>query len=258
MSESPASVASASSRRSSTRCVIVRHASISSRRLSAVRRTCWAARWSDQKSGVLDCSSSSFRRADLASRSKTPRGRVDPLREIAQMSDLHQAALPSGCPSRAQPARQELVTGAEVLEQDRTELDDAQRSLAPSDDGVDTRTVSVVWTDSAVAIAIERHGVAAVATFALASDQVNKRFGERRRLRLGIHGRPDSSSGPGHPRPRERVYTSSPEEARPPERVFPSMPLDSVAAKGSNSAFGVKSARIDRELLLFRQNDAGF
>src|SRR5688500_6986202 len=70
------------------------------------------------------------------------------------------------------------VARDEVLEQDRTELDDAQCSLAPSDDGVDTRTVSVVWTDSAVAIAIERHGIAAVAAFALASDQVNKRFGE--------------------------------------------------------------------------------
>ena len=91
------------------------------------------------------------------------------------------------------------VARDEVLEQDRTELDDAQCSLAPSDDGVDTRTVSVVWTDSAVAIAIKRHGIAAVAAFALARNQVNKRFGKCRRLRLGIHGRPDSSSGPGPP-----------------------------------------------------------
>ena len=93
------------------------------------------------------------------------------------------------------------------LEQDRTKLDDAQRSLAPSDDGVDTRTVSVVWTDSAVAVAIESHRIAAVAAFTLAGNQVHERISRSLLCRLGIHDEPDSSSGPGNPEPRERDFT---------------------------------------------------
>jgi len=83
---------------------------------------------------------------------------VDPFGQIADLGKLHLAGYLG--------VKREAIG----LEQDRAELDDAQRSLAPSDDGVDTRTVSVVLADSAVAVAIERHRVAAVAALAFTRD----------------------------------------------------------------------------------------
>ena len=70
------------------------------------------------------------------------------------------------------PSADAYLPGSQFLEHDRTQLNDAQRGLAPSDDGVDTRTVSVVWADSAVAVAIERHGIAAITALALTRDQI--------------------------------------------------------------------------------------
>ena len=51
-----------------------------------------------------------------------------------------------------------------------------QRGLASGDDGVDTRTVSVVRTNTAVAVAVERHCIAARSTFAFAGDEVHERL----------------------------------------------------------------------------------
>src|SRR6188768_1839408 len=155
---------SESSVRSSTRWISERHVATSSRRPSASRITFCAARWSDQKSGALASASSSSTLACLASRSKPPRGRVDPLSQIADLGRLHLASYLG--------AEREAIG----LEQDRTELDDAQCSLAPGDDGVDTRTVSVVRADSAVAVAIERHGITAITTLALTRDQIHERI----------------------------------------------------------------------------------
>jgi hypothetical protein len=98
----------------------------------------------------------------------------------------------TGCHSPASVARDE------VLEQDRTELDDAQRSLAPSDDGVDTRTVSVVRTDSAVAVTVQCGGVTARSTLAFAGDEIHEWIIDSLLSHSQLQ-RPNSSSGPGPP-----------------------------------------------------------
>ncbi len=72
-------------------------------------------------------------------------------------------------------ARRPLVPGdPQVLEQDRTEFDQPQGRLAPDDDGVHAGTVAVVGADAAVAVAVERGGVAAVAAITFAGDQVDE------------------------------------------------------------------------------------
>ena len=101
--------------------------------------------------------SSSASDASLEARSKTPRGRPDLLGEIADAGRVH-----------------DLAPVPEILEQDRAQLDDAQRGLAPSDDGVHAGTVAVVGTDPAVAVAVERGGVAAVAAITFTGDQVDE------------------------------------------------------------------------------------
>src|SRR5688572_13949761 len=68
----------------------------------------------------------------------------------------------------------QLVPGAQVLEQDRPQLDDLQRGLAPGDDGVDTWTVSVVGTYPAVAVAIERCGVTTGSALSLTGDEIHE------------------------------------------------------------------------------------
>src|SRR3990172_2798436 len=66
------------------------------------------------------------------------------------------------------------VPDLEVLEQDRTELDESEGRLAPGDDGVHAGTVAVVGTDAAVAVAVEGGGVAAGPAISLTGDQVNE------------------------------------------------------------------------------------
>ncbi len=70
-----------------------------------------------------------------------------------------------------------LVPGLEILEQDRPQLDDLQRGLAPGDDGVDTWTVSVVGTYPAVAVAIERCGVTTGSALSLTGDEIHEWIG---------------------------------------------------------------------------------
>jgi hypothetical protein len=67
---------------------------------------------------------------------------------------------------------QPLASRLGFLEQTRAKLDDPQRGLAPSDDGVDTGTVSVVRAHTAVSVAIEPGRVTASPTITLARDQV--------------------------------------------------------------------------------------
>lgn len=88
------------------------------------------------------------------------------------------------------PSAQAYFPGAQILEQDGPQLDDAQRSLAPGDDGVDTRTVSVVRADSAVSVAVKRRGIAACPALALARDQIDERVGDCLLGGLGVHGWP--------------------------------------------------------------------
>src|SRR5690606_37565066 len=57
---------------------------------------------------------------------------------------------------------------------DRTELDQPKGGLAPGDDGVHARTVTVVGTDAAVAVAIEGGSVAAGAAIPFAGDQIDE------------------------------------------------------------------------------------
>ena len=121
-----------------------------------------------------------------------PRGRPDPLGQVADGGRVH------------------LVAALEILEQERPQLDEPERRLATGDDGVDARAISVVGADAAVAIAIERRGVTARTTVALAGDEIDERrflgllqldplselgqgLGARR---VGWLGDPDRSSGP--------------------------------------------------------------
>ena len=69
------------------------------------------------------------------------------------------------------------------MEQDRTELDEAQGRLAPGDDGVHTGAIAVVGTDAAIAITVESGGVTTGTAISFTSDQID----ERRFLGL-LHG----------------------------------------------------------------------
>ena len=101
--------------------------------------------------------SSSATRTSLAARSKTPRGRPNPLREVPDGGGV------------------QLAAALQVVEQDRSELDQPQGRFAPGDDGVHAGTVAVVRADAAVAVAVERGGIAARAAIALAGNQIDKR-----------------------------------------------------------------------------------
>src|SRR4249919_2842288 len=113
-------------------------------------------------------------RRSLVPRSKTPRGRPDPLGQVANGGGVHS------------------VPRLDVLQQDRTELDQAQRRLAPGDDGVHAGAVGVVGTDATVAVTVECRRVAAAPAVTLAGDQID----ERRFLGL-LQLIPHSSAGAG-------------------------------------------------------------
>jgi len=85
-----------------------------------------------------------------------PRGRPDPLGQVANGGSVH------------------LVAFLEVLEEERTKLDQAQGRLASGDDGVHTWAVAVVRADAAVSVAIEGGGVAAVPTVSLTGDEIDE------------------------------------------------------------------------------------
>jgi hypothetical protein len=78
----------------------------------------------------------------------------------------------------AQPGRgpwtRPLVPGLEVLQQDRSELDQAQGRLAPGDDGVHAGTVAVVGAHAAVAVTVEGCCVAARPAVTLTGDQIDE------------------------------------------------------------------------------------
>src|SRR5258705_5553091 len=144
-------------RTSSERASRPRHSSISERSPLASRRTFWADRRSSQKPGSLVSASSWETRLSLASRSKMPRGRPNPLGQVANRGGVHS------------------VAGLEVLQQDRTELDEAQGRLAPGDDGVHAGAVAVVGTDAAVAVTVEGCRVAARPAVPLTGDEIDER-----------------------------------------------------------------------------------
>jgi hypothetical protein len=87
-----------------------------------------------------------------------PRGRPDPLRQVPNGGRVHS------------------VAGLEILEKDRTELDQSEGRLAPGDDGVHAGTIAVVGADAAIAITVERRGVAARAAIALTGNQIDERL----------------------------------------------------------------------------------
>jgi hypothetical protein len=86
-----------------------------------------------------------------------PRGRPDPLCQVPDGGGVH------------------LVAPLQVLEKDRTELDQPQGRLAPGDDGVHARTVAVVWADATVAVAVERRSIAARTTVTLTCNEIDER-----------------------------------------------------------------------------------
>jgi hypothetical protein len=81
---------------------------------------------------------------------------VDPLGKIAKAGPVH------------------LGSASHVLEEDRPELDEPQGSLAPGDDGVHTGAVRVVVADTAIPIAVQRHGVTAIPAVPLTGDEINE------------------------------------------------------------------------------------
>jgi hypothetical protein len=108
-----------------------------------------------------------------------PRGRPDPLGQVADGGCVH------------------LVPDLEILEQDRTELDQAEGRLAPGDDGVHAGTIAVVGADAAVAVAVERSSVAAAPTVPLAGDEIDKRrFLGLLHVSLSLLGRLGAARGP--------------------------------------------------------------
>ena len=86
-----------------------------------------------------------------------PRGRPDPLGQVADGGGVH------------------LVPDPQILEQDGTQLDEPQCRLASGDDGVHAGTVTVVRANAAVAVAIERRGVAARSAVTLTGDEIDER-----------------------------------------------------------------------------------
>jgi hypothetical protein len=147
---------------------------ISPRRPSASRRTFWADRPSSQKPSSWVCASIAETRASLAGRSKMPRGRPDPFSQVADGGRFH------------------LVPGLQILEQDRAQLDEAQRGLASGDDGVHAGAVTIVRAHAAVAVAIEGCRVTARSAVTLTGDEID----ERCFLSL-LHKLPFSMAGQG-------------------------------------------------------------
>jgi hypothetical protein len=82
------------------------------------------------------------------------------------------------------------VPDLEILEQDRSELDQAEGLLAPGDDGVHAGTIAVVGADAAVAVTVECRCIAARPTIPLAGDEID----ERGFLGL-LHGSLSSAAG---------------------------------------------------------------
>ena len=85
-----------------------------------------------------------------------PRGRPDPFGQVADGGGFH------------------LVPGLQILEQDRAQLDEAQRGLASGDDGVHAGAVTIVRADPAVAVAIEGCRVTARSAVTLTGDEIDE------------------------------------------------------------------------------------
>ena len=86
-----------------------------------------------------------------------PRRRPDPFGQVADGGRVH------------------LVPGLKILEQDRAQLDESQRSLASGDDGVHAGTVAVMGADTTVAVTVEGGGIAASPAVALTGDEIDER-----------------------------------------------------------------------------------
>ena len=140
-----------------------------------------------------------------------PRGRPNPLGQVANRGSVHS------------------VAGLEVLQQDRTELDEAHGRLAPGDDGVHAGAIAVVGADSAVAGTVEGCGVAARATVTLTCDEIDERrfLGLLQLVPLSELGQglgaqrvrgfrdPDRSSGPAGVSPEYTAWIPYGQEGEP-------------------------------------------
>jgi hypothetical protein len=76
--------------------------------------------------------------------------------------------------SRQRPSSS-LVPCLEVLEEDRSELDEPQGGLAPGDDGVHARTIAVMGADAAVPVTVECGCVTARSAVPLTRDEIYER-----------------------------------------------------------------------------------
>ena len=104
-----------------------------------------------------------------------PRGRPDPFSQVADGGRVH------------------LTPPLQILEQDRSQLDEPQRRLAPGDDGVHARTVAVMRADATVAVTVQGGRIAAGPAVSLTGDEIDER------CFLGLlHGLPLSVAGGGN------------------------------------------------------------
>jgi hypothetical protein len=85
-----------------------------------------------------------------------PRGRPNPLGQVANRGGVHSVAVP------------------EVLQQDRTELDEADGRLAPGDDGVHAGAIAVVGAHAAIAVTVEGCRVTARSAVPLTGNEINE------------------------------------------------------------------------------------
>jgi len=67
------------------------------------------------------------------------------------------------------------IPALEILEEDRTELDQPKGGLAPGDDGVHAGTVAVVNAHATVAVTVESGRIAAGSAITLAGDEIDER-----------------------------------------------------------------------------------
>ena len=148
----------------------------------------------------------------------------------------------SARPGRGWRARPPSSGRLEVLEQDRTELDQPQGGLAPGDDGVHAGTVAVVGTDAAVAVAVERGGVAAGPAIALAGDEID----ERRFLGL-LHDSLSSGAGGRAGRHRVENCRKGHPRADPIRRIGPVYRDKLADAKREKSAYRARISAVQRD-----------
>ena len=168
-----------------------------------------------------------------------PGRRLERVQAIGLRPEVKAAPRSLGSARRARGRRRRpLASPAQVLQEQRPQLDDAQGRLAPCDDGVHAGAVAVVRAGPAVAIAVEPRGIAAGTAIALTGDQVDELVVDGTRLQaiprssLALDAALRGARPRGHAERRKGNL----------RRVSPSIGRRSVDAKGSSPGISKKNA----------------